>query len=121
MNDKPQSAFRQRLNKTIACVFGKNTMIVTTKAQVHDLTFFMAGSDTLNIDWGDGSAIETHTLSVFYDDWYQERSAFMYGHNFSGDCSRIITITGKNITHLYYTVFALTSLNVSKNTALTEL
>jgi len=75
----------------------------------------IAGSGDFTIDWGDGSEVETHTLLAYLDKWSNEH---VYSHIYSNTSARIITITGKNITHLDCRPNQLTSLDVSKNTKL---
>jgi len=76
----------------------------------------MAGSGTVTIDWNDGSKIETHTLQCEdKNDWdFCDR----YTHKYTGATLCTITITGENVTYLSCYSNRLTSLDVSKNTAL---
>ena len=86
-----------------------------------EMTFYMVGSESgiITIDWGDGSAIETHTLGEYGDDWHSPQ--YTYSHDYSGTFTRTVTITGENITRLECSNNQLTSLDVSKNTLLLEL
>ena len=79
--------------------------------------FYMFGSGTVNIDWGDGSATETYTLKTNIS--FSPEN--LYTHSYSNASSNNITITGANITNLYCDSNQLTSLDVSKNTELTQL
>jgi len=85
------------------------------------ITITMAGSGTIIIDWGDGSASETYTLLVYIVDYVR---SYSYSHDYSVEfynTSLTITITGENITHLRCNNLGLTGLDVSKNTELTDL
>jgi Leucine-rich repeat (LRR) protein len=98
----------------------------TMETEIGKVIIFLAGSGTIAIDWGDGSAIETGKLKVYSkDDWdkhYTHHSdIYEYGHAYTGASSRTITITGDNITNLFCGNILLTGLDVSKNTALTGL
>jgi len=89
--------------------------------------FEMAGIGTATIDWGDGKAIETHTLSAFdkedwNNDWREKKPKYRFSHAYpKRHAVRTIIITGENISHLECGSLGLTSLDVSKNNALTDL
>jgi len=108
---------------------GKGIITMTTEAD--KISFIMAGSGTVTIDWGDGSEITTHTLLEFYGTpfdegfvpelfkgFYDALNKHTYSHSYSGTFSKNITITGENITLLSCQGKQLTSLDVSKNIAL---
>ena len=80
-----------------------------------DFGFFMAGSGTVLIDWGDGSESETHTLKD-YDIFKWLSYDHKFEHSYSDASVRTITITGENITHLL--CGGILSLDVSKNPVL---
>ena len=94
----------------VACGGGGNIIMKTASSS--NVSFTMSGSGNITIDWGDGER-EKHELG--------DRSNF--SHKYSGASVRTVTITGKNITHLYCSgqYYQLTNLDVSKNTALTYL
>jgi len=96
-------------------------MIMTSEAP--EVTFHLAGTGKMTIDWGNGSPNETHMLS--YNGTYPS-----YTYSYSGTSTRTITIIGEDIWYLncgfnpYTGIFynnQITSLDVSKNTALTYL
>ena len=73
----------------------------------------IAGSGTVDIDWGDGSAIETKTLTAEGSYCYHIYSEMLsYG---------VIINSSNNITRLDCSYNRLTSLDVSNNTNLIEL
>ena len=76
------------------------------------VTIGLCGSGNATIDWGDGTRVETHTLKF---------SMVPYYHTYSGATPRTITITGSDIRGLVCTDMQLTSLDVSKNPALSIL
>ena len=85
----------------------ESVMTMTTSAP--SIEFSLAGSGNATIDWGDGSEIETFSISeeqiwILRDFLYRDR--------------RTITITGSNITLLDCSENALTALDVSRNPAL---
>ena len=82
-----------------------------------EVTIFLAGSGKATIDWGDGSASETQTLST-YGKLLQLHA---YSHIYLDEIVQTLTIIGENITHLDFGGWELTSLDVSKNSALTHL
>jgi len=82
-------------------------------------TIYMSGTGTVTIDWGDGSASETHTLSHINEgDWGNFSSKYKFSHAYSATNTYSITITGVDITHLNCYNNQLTSLDISKNTDL---
>ena len=64
------------------------------------------------IDWGDGTEKEEYRNINDY---------IKYTHTYSDENAHTITITGENIVHLLCVENRLSSLDVSKNTALTDL
>ena len=104
---------------TTACKKDKDIPKMTMCSQkMGVLNIYLAGTSKITIDWGDGSKIETHSLSAFVtvlDDKYR------YSHHYGSASARTITITGENITHFDCRENELTSLDVCKNTALTVL
>jgi len=89
----------------------KKKMTITISLP-YNVEFEFAGTDTMTIDWGDKSDIETYILSS---------TPLKYKHTYSSSKDITITITGKNVSYFnlnkYYNI---RSLNVSENTALTE-
>jgi len=74
--------------------------------------FSLAGSGTATVDWGDGSEKATLTLN-------ENRYGVEFSHTYPNATIRTISINGDNITGL--SCLGITSLDVSKNTALTSL
>jgi len=99
--------------------------ITMTTATADQSIFYilMAGSGKITIDWGDGSEIETYLLSEYAHSFGRRQGglveAYRFAHIYSVKSSTI-TITGKNLTHLYCRN-ELTGLDVSKNAALVYL
>ena len=94
------------------------TMVLQPDSKI---SFNIAGSGKITIDWGDGSASETYTLLVYDVNFVRHNS---FNHDYSVEfnhTSLTITITGENMTHLSCDNLGLTSLDVSKNTVLTNL
>ena len=85
-------------------------MTMTTEASFAGIKLFGTGKAT--IDWGDGTS-ETFTFSQI--DWNQRN------HTYSGTSPHTIAIIGENVTALGFWRCPLTSLDVSKNTALKAL
>ena len=114
---------------------GKSNVVMVT-ARSGDFTIHLAGSGTVSIDWGDGTALETCSLLEYAEgEWVQDGAwTSIWGsytkitsqrhaiiHNYSNKESRIISITGENITHLFCRYNLISSLDVSRNTAMTYL
>jgi len=79
----------------------------------------LAGTGTATIDWGDGTASETYTLTPYNeDDVSYLLVGEYYSHSYSVTTSCTISIIGENITSLHCYENQLTSLDVSKNTSL---
>ena len=89
----------------------KTVPTITMTTVNNNVTIRLIGSGEFSIDWGDGSEIETHTLTEL-NGWS------LYTHSYLGTSSRIITITGNFIKFLDCASNQLTSLDVSKNTKL---
>ena len=96
---------------TIGVTSHANEITMTTSKK-GEVIISMRGSGTMNIDWGDGSAIETHTLSS---------DITKYVYSYSDTTAHTITITGNHITFLDCYNIQLTFLDVSNNTMLTTL
>ena len=95
------------------------TMVLQPDGKV---LFTMAGSGSVTIDWGDGTAIETHTLLAYdKEDWQNDWQKYAYIRAYSRKSVHTIVITGENITHLECNWLGLTSLDVTKNAVLTNL
>ena len=104
--------------KIAAChikIFAENVgkYMAMTMHDSQNVTIHLSGSGTAEIDWGDGSASETYTLSPSMIE--------SISHNYSETSIRMITIEGDDITYLDCSNNQLTSLDVSKNVALTTL
>ena len=95
-----------------------------------EVRILLAGYRKATIDWGDGSACETHELSPCFDEQIK-RSSSAYYHAYYSKATHTIIITGENITHIECNNTSLTyldcsfnklkDLNVNNNTALIEL
>ena len=96
----------------------KGTSVMTMTTSSDNVKIRLAGSGTFTIDWGDGSQIVKGTLKEYKKRWWHKRE---YSYSYANNSSRTITITGENVTHLSSNGNSLTSLDVSKNTALTYL
>ena len=70
------------------------------------------GSGSVTVDWGDGSAVETKTVSS---------SSTVFERNYSSASLRTITLSGGSITNLFCHFNDLTSLDVSSATSLIAL
>jgi len=88
-----------------------------TTAKSSDVKLNMQGSGTFTIDWGDGSRTETYTFQGDQQNNYWDS----YVHSYTRASPRTITIIGEDITHIDCSYNQLTSLDVSKNAALTFL
>ena len=93
-------------------VIDPGIMQMSTKV-VGEVTIALDGTGLITIDWGDGPAKVTETLSF---DTYVE-----FSHNYSTPNIRTIRIYGDNIVGLNCSNNQLTSLDVSRNVALTGL
>jgi len=106
--------------------------VITMISKASEPNIYIAGSGSVSIDWGDGKAVETHTLYPYnYDIWewlsineesyiYKFGHSFEFGHSFD-QFAYTITIKGENITHLNCAGIRLTNLYVNKNKALKAL
>ena len=113
------------MSSTGTSVAGQITMTLQPEGVV---SIGMAGTGTLIIDWGDGTAGEAHTLSAYNEkntDWLlnhpdrKYENEYLYIHDYSGTFSHVtITIVGENITFLGCAFLKLKSLDVSGNTML---
>jgi len=99
-----------------------------------DVIFYMAGSGTITIDWGDGT-VESKMLRVYIDSLDND-TTYMFTHSYSRSyfhsyfrsSVHTIKIRGNNITHLttvkylpefyFFISNNLTRLNVSRATSL---
>ena len=86
-------------------------IIMTLKAE-REVIFSIIGSQTVAIDWGDNSPIETTAL---------ENTTAYFSHNYAKKTEYTITVTGENITGLDCSAKKLTNLDVSKNPKLKRL
>ena len=74
--------------------------------------FYLAGSGTATVDWGDGTEKVTLTLND---------NRVRFEHDYPNATIRNITINGENIKKIFCAGNGLTSLDVSKATELTYL
>ena len=85
---------------------------------------YIYGTGTMTIDWGDGTAPETHTLFKHGVNVENLDDLVKFSHNYTGVSSRIIKVTAVNISHFYFgssNYTKLFDLDVSGNPALIEL
>ena len=103
---------------TVAVIPTGPKMTMTTKS--NNVTIYVSGdSGTFNIYWGDGTAIETHTLLDGYESYGDNLvQKYAYTHNYSNTSSRTIVIIGENIEYLVCYNNQLTSLDLNANKAL---
>lgn len=101
-----------------ACTPTEQKSIIMTSNKTGEMEIFVAGSDTMTIDWGDGTKKETHTLSI-YDLGFSKPHRFI--HTYSDTSYRMITMYGQNITHLHCQENQINILDVSKTATLEEL
>jgi transcriptional regulator with XRE-family HTH domain len=89
----------------------------------------LCGFGSATIDWGDGTKNEIQPLMAYNDKntkWLrnnrdekdEDEHEYTYNHEFSSSSPVTITITGENITFLGCNFLKLTSLDISRNTAL---
>ena len=94
-------------------------MTMKTALSSVDVLIMMAGSGSCTIDWGDGSEIETKQLHPHsYGTVNFSPQECSYLHNYPDTTERTIIITGENITLLDCRGIVISSLDVSRNTAL---
>jgi Leucine-rich repeat (LRR) protein len=89
----------------------KNIITVIT-ASIKSVTLEMKGSGNMTVDWGDGSAIDTVTLS--------DTTIISRHHDYAYEKANKITITG-NVTYLNASYNNITSLDIIQTTVMTEL
>ena len=88
------------------------TLQMTMTTEAEKVTLQMDGNGMMIIDWGDGTPEDAYMIS----------GLTTYTHGYSSASAHTITIIGENITELWCRDNnQLTSLDVSKNTALTSL
>ena len=77
------------------------TNICMTVSPTDRVIFYIAGSGTITIDWGDGT-FETKALLTFNYDRFLDYvdTTYMLTHSYSRSSTRTIKIIGNNITHL---------------------
>jgi len=90
--------------------------IKMTTEQDDDFSFYLGGSGTATVDWGDGSEKVTLTLNANEFNPFQTE----FRHTYPNATIRTITINGDNITGLYSRDI-VTSLDVSHCVELTNL
>ena len=95
----------------MSCGGGSYKIKMTTESG-GDFPFSLAGSGIATVDWGDGSEKNTLTLN---------EDGVLFEHNYKIAKVHSIIVKGDNIISLDCSDNQLTSLDVSKNTALKEL
>lgn len=109
------------------CFSAEQEQIFMKTSEINKISICIAGSGNIVIDWGDGTAKETHILSInnnteeLFTDVTFFSSPFHYKHIYSDTTSREIIITGGTITHLKTVFIPLTSLDVRKSINLIQL
>jgi len=107
---------------------GKSGKIKMTTENGGDFSFYLSGSGTATVDWGDGSDKVALTLNeheherdaMFFP--IRLRRGVLFRHTYPTATIRTITVNGDNITGLYCSSnFCITSIDVSRCTELTEL
>ena len=106
-------------------VAGEPKQMTLTVEDSNEISLFIAGTGIATIDWGNGSEIKTYTLPAD-DNWDNRRHDYWEKYTLKPDdnaslCGSTITITGENITHLDCYLNPISSLDVSRNDALTHL
>ena len=91
--------------------------ITMTLKKPGEVSFLVAGSGTMIINWGNGKDCETYTLSDYKDEF---SLAHRYSHTYAyyDTTHRTISIRGKNITHLNCIENHVINLDLCSNTAL---
>ena len=93
-------------------VVSENHLVMTTTIPSGTFRFSMSGSGTILINWGDGSAPQTHRLSSWLTSFF---------HTHSGTPPFVVTIEGDDITSLICSGSHLIDLDVSRIAGLTNL
>ena len=90
----------------------RSANITMTTEEGGRVSFYLSGSGVATVDWGDGSERVSLTLN---------EDEVRFEHTYPSATMRTILINGDNITGLRGSNIRLTSLDVSRNTALTSL
>ena len=101
--------------RTATCdvrVLSEKYISMTSLQSASGVFLMISGSGEMHINWGDGSPVETHTLSASIENYY---------HYYSGSPPYVITIEGDDMTYLYCSANQLTGLDVRRITTLTTL
>jgi len=85
---------------------------IKMNAESDKVKFSLKGTGIAMVDFGDGS--ENFSLPIDEDDWTE------FYREYPEEAFRAITVQGENITELDCSENQLTSLDVSKNSVLTE-
>ena len=85
---------------------------ITTVMPNGPVALMIAGSGTIYINWGDGSAVETFILAS---------SQLTYSHYITGATTHVITVEGGSITGLSFPPCQMTNLDVSHISGLKKL
>jgi len=118
-----------------SAAFAQEPGKITMSRQSHgEVRFLMEGTGKATVDWGDGtteecSLEETEEVIVYTcshitgndTTWIGAKKGGDRSRFYIGDSLRTITITGENITLLECRNNKITSIDISKNAALTEL
>ena len=95
------------------------TGIITMTAKASEVSFTVAGTGDITIDWGDGKKSNLND-ATFHPSFDKTSGYFEFSQSISGTASHNIVING-NVTELYCQNIGLTTLDVSRNTTLTHL
>jgi hypothetical protein len=97
---------------------GEGTITLTVTP--HDSIVFAATAQQLVVDWGDGSAAETHTKTTIQ---FDDKKNYLYPvrHTYAGSGIYTVQIKGEGLTGFNCAYSNATSLNASKCPALEEL
>jgi len=108
-------------SETITTTETDGEIVMTTETD-GSIKFTIEGTENATIDWGDGSEIEkTYQEMKLYADKAKLHYRYEYSHEYSTAKAHTIIIKGKYITHFNCELSNITSLDVSKSTALINL
>ncbi len=111
-----QALSDENIEKPVKGMVEKPAAMVMTLIPSDTVRFYLSGSGSIDIDWGDGTESEGYTCN-------DDGEFYAVTHYFSANSptAAVITVSGNNITGLECYDIQLMSLNVSQNTALTAL
>ena len=103
----------------------KEPQIVFTAYLSGEFYFYIAGTGSVKIEWGDSRKNEKYPLSLSESDYYllTGNNEYRFSHNYSDSSVYMVSITGENITHFSCyknsgNSIQITNLDVSRATAL---